>query len=77
MNPDLITAAVLGAPAAVVAPALAIAMHRTRKATTDTLAALAAHRADTTTPPDGGQPVADPGIGLAPVIPLRTRRTAA
>ncbi|WP_405728880.1 hypothetical protein OG607_27395 [Streptomyces sp. NBC_01537] len=78
MNADLIAAAVLGAPAAVVAPALAVAMYRTRKATTDTLAALAAHHAGTATPPtDGGEPLPAPESGLAPVIPLRSRNRAA
>ena len=78
MNADLIAAAVLGAPAAVVAPALAVAMYRTRRATTDTLAALADHRTDTTTPQgDGGEPLPAPVTGLAPVIPLRSRKRAA
>ncbi|WP_329312149.1 hypothetical protein [Streptomyces sp. NBC_01262] len=78
MNADLITAAVLGTPAAVVAPALAIAMYRTRKATTDTLAALAAHRAqtDTTAPPEGGEPLPAPGGDLATVLPFPNRRAA-
>ena len=78
MNTDLIAAAVLGAPAAVVAPALAIAMYRTRKATIDTLAALAAHRAqlDSSTPPEGGEPLPAPGGDLATVLPFPARRAA-
>ena len=79
MNTDLITAAVLGAPAAVVAPTLAIAMYRTRKATSDTLAALAAHRAAppaATVPPEGGEPLPARDSDLAKVLPFPTRRAA-
>jgi hypothetical protein len=79
VNADLITAAVLGAPAAVVAPALAIAMYRTRRATTDTLAALVAHRAarpDNSNPPEGGEPLPVQDTGLAAVLPFPTRNAA-
>ena len=78
MNADLITAAVLGAPAAVVAPALAIAMYRTRKATTDTLTAIANHRAqpDSSVPPEGGEPLPAPCGELDTVLPFPIRRAA-
>ncbi|WP_329315666.1 hypothetical protein [Streptomyces sp. NBC_01262] len=77
MNADLIAAAVLGAPAAVVAPALAVAMYRTRRATTDTLAALAAHRAtQSIIPPEGGEPLPAQDNSFATVLPFPARRAA-
>lgn len=90
MSPDLITAAVLFGPAALLGGAVAVADLRDRphrRATARVLAELRAARAagpdedPDPSPPDGGQPAPTEGVPaavvrLAPVIPLPTRRPA-
>lgn len=80
MNADLIAAAVLFGPAAIVGPPLLIAAHRTTRHSKAVLAMLAQERAkranDTATetprPPDGGQPA--PGIDTPAPQPPATGR---
>jgi hypothetical protein len=79
VNTELIAAAVLFAPAALVGPPLLIAAHRTTRHSKAVRAMLADERAKRATaptdgegpPPDGGQPTPLPDTGpLAQVIPL-------